>query len=256
MEDNAFSGEGLIDPLKPAERRLLSYAVDQAVRVKYDADENTLPVTHIKIAKGVMIETREQRDHATYTIRNSDTQSRDVIIEHPLREGWKLASEAKPEETSASFYRFRVKVPANQTAELKLDEVEPLESTIALSSITDDQIKLLFTEKAIKPEVEQALRKSIQQKNEIAALDQQIQTRESQISQINQDQQRLRENMKALKGSEEEKALLQRYTRQLNDQEDRLDAVHAEIAKLELGRTGKRQQLDTMLQELALDENI
>src|SRR5258708_1735983 len=40
MEDNAFSGEGLIDPLKPAERRLLSYAVDQAVRVKYDADEN------------------------------------------------------------------------------------------------------------------------------------------------------------------------------------------------------------------------
>jgi len=131
-----------------------------------------------------------------------------------------------------------------------------LESTIALSSITDDQIKLLFTEKAIKPEVEQALRKIIQQKNEIAALDQQIQTRESQISQINQDQQRLRENMKALKGSEEEKALLQRYTRQLNDQEDRLDAVHAEIAKLELGRTGKRQQLDTMLQELALDENI
>ena len=256
MEENAFSGEGLIDPLKPAERRLLSYAVDQAVRVKYDSDENTLPVTHLKIAKGVMTETREQRDHGTYTIRNSDTQPRDVIIEHPLREGWKLSSEAKPEETSASYYRFRVKVPANKTAELKLDEVEPLESTVALSSITDDQIKLLFTEKVIKPEVEQVLRKIIAKKNEIAALDQQIQTRESQIKDINQDQQRLRENMKALKGSEEEKALLQRYTRQLNDQEDRLDAVRAEIAKLQLARTEKRQQLDTMLQEMTLDENV
>jgi predicted nucleic acid-binding Zn-ribbon protein len=134
--------------------------------------------------------------------------------------------------------------------------VEPLESTVALSSITDDQIKLLFTEKVIKPEVEQALRKIIQQKNEIAALDQQIQTRESQIKDINQDQQRLRENMKALKGSEEEKSLLQRYTRQLNDQEDRLDTVRAEIAKLQLSRTEKRQKLDTMLQELTLDENI
>ena len=37
---------------------------------------------------------------------------------------------------------------------------------------------------------------------------------------IDKDQGRLRENMKALKGSPEEKALLQRYTKQLDSQED------------------------------------
>src|SRR4051794_4659590 len=42
---------------------------------------------------------------------------------------------------------------------------------------------------------------------------------------IGQDQQRLRENMKALRGSEEEKTLLQRYARQLDAQETRLDAL-------------------------------
>ena len=38
--------------------------------------------------------------------------------------------------------------------------------------------------------------------------------------------------MKALKGSQEEKALLQRYTHQLDEQEDRLAALRSQIADL------------------------
>jgi len=33
VEDGNFGGEGLLDPIHPDEKRLLSYAVDQAVRV-------------------------------------------------------------------------------------------------------------------------------------------------------------------------------------------------------------------------------
>ena len=43
--------------------------------------------------------------------------------------------------------------------------------------------------------------------------------------QIFDDQQRLRENMKSLKGSAEEKKLLERYTQQLDAQETRLEAL-------------------------------
>src|SRR5260370_7729407 len=38
IEDNPFAGEGLIDPLKPEERRFLSYALHQALRLHH-ADE-------------------------------------------------------------------------------------------------------------------------------------------------------------------------------------------------------------------------
>ena len=34
FESGEFAGEGLLDPIHPGERRLLSYAADQAVRVK------------------------------------------------------------------------------------------------------------------------------------------------------------------------------------------------------------------------------
>ena len=43
----------------------------------------------------------------------------------------------------------------------------------------------------------------------------------AQVTNISDDQQRVRENMKALKGSAEEKALIERYVRELNEQEDR-----------------------------------
>jgi hypothetical protein len=256
IEENAFAGEGIIDPLKPEERRLLSYAVDQAVRVDHKDDFETRPITHIKIAKGVMIQTSEQRDHQKYTIRNTDTQAREVVIEHPLRQGWKLADSLKPEETSTSFYRFRVKVEPNKTAELKVDEVQPLERRIALSSVTDDQVRIWLNDKTIKPELEQALRRIIEQKNKIAGVDQQIQTKQSQITAITQDQQRVRENMKALKGSVEEKALLQRYTHELNAQEDKLQAARADIDSLSAKKAEGKAQLDKLLQDLTLDQAI
>lgn len=256
LEDNAFAGEGILDPLKPEERRLISYAVDQAVRIEHRDNVEARPATHIKIAKGVMIQTSEQRDHQRYTIRNTDTQARDVVIEHPVRTGWKLADGVKPEETSASFYRFRVKVEPGKTADLKVDEIQPLRRTIALSSVTDDQIRIWFNDKTLKPELAEALQKIIAKKNEIAGFERELQARQAVVGTINQDQQRLRENMKALKGSAEEKALLQRYTRELNDQEDKLQNVRGEMSKLEADRNQGRQQLDKMLQDLTFDEAI
>jgi hypothetical protein len=256
IEDNAFAGEGLIEPLKPQEKRLLSYAVDQAVRIDVKDDVEARPVTHIKIAKGVMIQTTERQDHQVYTLRNTDTEPREVVIEHPVRNGWKLSDGLKPEETTASYYRFRVKAAPGSSAQLKVDEVEPLQRKIALSSVTDEQIKIWFNDRVIKPDLEEALKKIVQKKGEISGFEHDIQFRQAMINGINQDQQRLRENMKALKGSAEERALLQRYTRELNEQEDKLDAVRGEISKLEVRREEGRQQLDRLLEDLTLDEAI
>jgi predicted nucleic acid-binding Zn-ribbon protein len=73
---------------------------------------------------------------------------------------------------------------------------------------------------------------------------------------INQDQARIRENMKALKGSAEEKDLVQRYTRQLNSQEDRLIALNKEIADLQGQQSQEQQKLDGMVQQIEVDQNF
>jgi len=70
------------------------------------------------------------------------------------------------------------------------------------------------------------------EKVEIARLAGEISERERESGSISADQQRLRQNMQALKGTREERELLQRYVRQLADQETRLDAVRAELVTL------------------------
>ena len=62
--------------------------------------------------------------------------------------------------------------------------------------------------------------------------------------------------MKVLKGSAEEQALLQRYTRQLDSQEDRLNTLTKEISDVQEKQAQAQQQLDRMVQEITLDEHF
>ena len=51
VENGSFGGEGLLDPIHPGEKRLLSYAADQAVRVTVDHQNDTRTVRHLQIRK-------------------------------------------------------------------------------------------------------------------------------------------------------------------------------------------------------------
>jgi hypothetical protein len=256
LEDETFAGEGLLDPLKPGEKRLLSYATDLGMMVDTKQESESQRVTRVRILRGVMIHTSELRERKTFTIRNEDTAARTVVIEHPVRPGWKLAKELTPAETTPSYHRFRVTVEPKKTTALVVNESHLLESNYSITNLTDDQIALFLRQKTINAEVEAALRRIVAQKNVVAGFSAQINQSNSQIQKIFDDQQRLRENMKALKGSAEEKALLQRYTAQLNDQETRLDSLRKELADLEAQRQKAQSELDKMVQDLTLDVTL
>jgi hypothetical protein len=252
IDSGTFAGEGLLETVHPNERRLLSYAADTAVRVTSQAESKDLPVSRIKLLKGVMFISRERHDKVNYTIRNSDTAARQVVIEHPVREGWKLAGDLKPEETAASHYRFRIAVDPDKTKELAVEEVHQDVSRSMLTDITEHQVEVLSVENVMTPELQAAFRKVLDQKNQIIKLQADTETRQKELEAINTDQARIRENMKALKGSAEEKALLQRYTKQLDSQEDRLTVLRREIAELEEKHAEEQQKLEDMVQHIML----
>jgi hypothetical protein len=256
LENGTFAGEGMLDPLRPGEKRLISYAADPAVRIKVEGNPSERPFSRIQIIKGTMIMTKEERETKTYTISNSDAAPRDVIIEHQARPEWKLADGAKPEETTASLYRFRVKVEPKKGAQLVVEEYHPLATRVELSDVSDDAVTLLTEQKRMTPALQQAIKRVLDQKGVIDALDVQIRSRQQEAKSIADDQGRIRENMKALKGSPEEKALLQRYTHQLDEQEDRLAALRSQTADLTLKRQQAADQLDKILAEISLDESF
>jgi hypothetical protein len=254
LEQDSFAGEGIMELLHPGEHRLLSYAGDQAVHVVKENEAEGNTTTRVTILKGLMAIHREHRSVTAYTIRNADTSLRQVILEHPIRRGWKLGKESKPEESGATHYRFRVAVEPGKSEKLVIGESRPEVTRVSVSTLTDNQITAFTQEGTIQPSVAEALRKITAKKFEIFSVDQEIKAKQQDREAIDHDQVRLRENMKALRGSAEEKALLQRYTKQLDEQEDRLATLQKEIATQKVKRVQMQSELDAIVQQIAIDQ--
>jgi hypothetical protein len=259
IDSDAFAGEGMLETVHPDERRLISYAADPAVHIVDRAQQEEKPVNRVRMTKGVLIATQELRSTHKFVIRNSDTAPRQVVVEYPVRSGWKLVDTLKPSEATANFYRFSVPVDAGKSGELLVEEYSPQDTRYELAELENEQVKhltLLVADNRITPVLKEAIQRILQKKAEVVQIEAQATGRKLQMDAIEKDQARLRENMKALKGSAEERALIQRYTRELDSQEDKLAALRREKEDLDAKAVQMQQDLETMVNQVVLDERF
>ena len=256
VENGNFGGEGLLDPIHPGERRLLSYAADQAVRVTPGRDDNSRKVTNIRIQNGVLRQSVTFVEERSYTIRNAAPDTRTVLVETPVLPGYTLDSTPKPDETTPTVYRFKVEAAPNVNVNLHVGQRKTGYESFRLVDRNEDQLLLILRNAKASPALMAQLQPVFDAHHTVLALDQQIAERQGEINTISQDQTRLRENMKALKGSPEERALLTRYTGELNAQEDSLARLTREIADLRVKRAQADQNFNTKLNAVQIDENV
>jgi predicted RNase H-like nuclease (RuvC/YqgF family) len=189
-----------------------------------------------------------------YTARNQDTSARQLVIEHPRRAGWRLITgAAAPAESTTSAHRFQVPVGPAATAALVVAAYRPVQSAVRVVSMSEEQLQVFIRQGALDEKTRAALESLIAGRRGIAQLDTQISANQQEVDRIDTDQQRLRENMKSLKGSAEEKQLVQRYVSQLNDQENRLGTLRSERAALDRQRQERELALVTQIDALSLE---
>src|SRR5690606_22537571 len=254
VENGAFAGEGLLESIKPGETRFVSYAADLAGRVTSSTEGGARRVSRIRIANGVMTQLVEERATTVYTVRNEDAADRTFVLEHPLRTGWQLRGDGPtPVESTASVHRFRVTVAPNATSTLRIEEARPVESRVQVSNLNADHVALILRGRNLSPDAEPQLRAIVARAQDVARLRALTAERTAEVERIGQDQARIRENLSALKGSREERALVARYTAQLTAQEDRLDVLRREVDSLNAQAADAQGELARMAGTLALD---
>ena len=257
LESEVFAGEGLTDPIKPGERRIVSYATDLGLLVEAAGASEPQHVQRVKISKGVMTQTSELRERTVYTVKNQDDTARTLVIEHAARPDWKLiAGTREPEERAPGMYRFRIDAPAKATSTLPVEESRTLDTVYQLSNLNDAQVAIFLRQRTITPDVALALQKITAQKAVVAKLEEDMQDRQGDIDKIVDDQGRLRENMKALRGSSEEKSLLQRYTKQRDDQETQIEGLRKKIQDTEARRDTANDELQQMIDSLQMEATL
>ena len=175
-----------------------------------------------------------------------------MVIEHPVGAGYKLRGNAEPVETTASWLRFRIVVGPKQTASLEVEEARPLVNTYQLTDLDREQVESSCASRpSITPSSNHCGASCCKRRpSAIRTL------RRVPSKQIYEDQQRLRENIKSLKGSAEEKMLLQRYTLQMNEQENRLDRLRKQVEELNSKHQAAEAALDKMIQDLSFDVTV
>jgi hypothetical protein len=253
VDGGAFAGEGLIEALKPNERRLVTYAADLGVQVNARADNAPTRVVRLRAAKGMVAQESEQRWRRTYTVRNDDRDPRTVVIEHPIRADWNLAGSAKPDESTAAVHRFRVSVPPGQTTVLDVDEIKPGATTFQVTELHRERLELLVTSSDSRQTVERAMAPIFAKSAELDEVEQGLERIYGDLQQITEDQARVRENIKALGDSSAHRRLLERYTRQLEEQEDRVDALKREQSEQQARQARAERELNDLIAAMTFD---
>jgi hypothetical protein len=129
FEGGTYAGDARIADLQPNEERLLSYAVGLGTEVKPEFAADGGRLTHVKAVKGVLHTTTKLRETKTYTVKDRNPQGRAVLIEHPVRDQFKLAGITMLAQTARDVYRFELKVPAGKSATQTVTEERDLTST-------------------------------------------------------------------------------------------------------------------------------
>jgi len=246
---NSYGGDALIETIEPGGKRLLTYALDMKMEVVPEDVATTTQVMTLKIVRGVLEEEQKLRMERVYSARNRDTRARTLFVEQLIQPGWELIEPKQPEEKTASLYRFKLSVPANDAQKLKVVEEMPQRRTIALVSADTQTIMLYLRNAAASDALKKALQEIVKRQNDIARLQADMTEANAGIQAIEQDQTRIRENMAQLDKTSE---LYKSYVKKLTDQENEIERLRTRVKTLQSEINTARNALANYIQNLSV----
>jgi hypothetical protein len=251
FEGSNYAGDARILDLQPNEERLISYAVDLGTEVNPVPSTDNGRITKVKAVKGVIWTETKIRESKTYTVANRNDQERLILVEHPVRNEFKLVDTAKPTETASDVYRFEVKVAAGKTETLTVTEERVVSENVQITSGTnDDQIRFFINQTASSQKVKDGLKKALELKWEFEKTRREIGELDRQLKTITDDQARLRANLKEMPATA---AAYKRYLEKFDQQETQIEEYQTSIKKLQAVEHDQKKKFDDFLADFSAE---
>jgi hypothetical protein len=224
----SYIGDARLAVLPAGEERLISYALDQKMRVDRE-DEQSQSIAKGRINRGVLELTFLDRRSTKYRVKAPAREARRLVIEHPRLPGWELKTPKEDEvELTEREYRIAGDLTAGSEAVIKVVLERPRFQTIQLIGLSTAQL----VHYAKTGELDEPLRKAIAELAELRrAIDEQRRRLEQlggQRGRIFEEQKRIRDNLGRVPSNSD---LQRRYLKKLDQQENRLERLEIETAE-------------------------
>ncbi|HUG69886.1 MAG TPA: hypothetical protein VMM76_19195 [Pirellulaceae bacterium] len=229
FDDSEYAGDAQIGDVPPHAERLLSYALDLDTEIVTKHETSPPELVSLAFDKTRLHTKHRQAETTSYTIKNSGDEPRNILIEQPLDDDRELVSPREPTEKTRSLYRFAVPVDSNQSTTFEVVEAQFTEQFLAILSLEDAALTVFLSGKSVSDEVKAAISLFMQQRQEWRKLVAARKAIETELSTINQEQQRIRQNMTEL---DREGELYKRYVGKLDAQETQIEQLRPQLAEL------------------------
>ncbi|MBK7497493.1 MAG: hypothetical protein IPI28_19625 [Candidatus Omnitrophica bacterium] len=249
FDEGAYAGDSRIENLPGSQHALLSFGIDQMVKVQATHVSQESRIMTGKIYNGVLEITNKRIASQDYVIQNHDKKDREILIEHPVRPGWNLANGLTPIEKTETLYRFSVPVVSGSTKTLTVKQ-EIIESqTIALIPADIGILEVYSQQGEILSRFAQRWQNLRDEKISDGAWNASFNTR-GKIAAITEEQKRIRENMTA--GIDKQSEYYTRLLTKLNQQETEIEQIQAEMTRLQADIETQRKALEDYILKLDL----
>ncbi len=249
LDGSSYAGDARIDDVPPGQERLISYGIDLDMRVDNTKNTHVTSIVGARINKGVLIIDRRNIASQEYLADNKGEKDRTLVIEHPVRQGWKLLDTRKPVEATEAVYRFQGNAPAGKVTALTVKEEIVRAETMAILPMDLGQLVIYSRTGEIPAAVREALAGAIQRRRTLLDTERQLAERGQRIAEITQEQNRIRENMKTVAQNAQ---YYQRLLAKLNEQESALEKLQEERDGLIRKRDLERRALEEYLASLTV----
>ena len=230
FDSGTYAGDGRLPDMPAKSNRVITYALDQAVRVDRGNAQGSSTEVDVNIARGVMIIQRRELLEQPYSIKNEGSSVKSVWIEHPRDDNYTLVAPKEPQEKTTGFLRFEVDAPAGKTTALTVKTQRLVSEEVGLLDGALDRLSTYSNKPSgVSPAVKAILAKVLALRQQVQTLQSQLVERQAELDAVGVDQDRIRKNMAALDKSD---SLYKRYVNELEMQENTLVALRKAMTEL------------------------
>ncbi len=247
----AYAGEALIETVKDGDKRLISYAVDLGSRITTKFDSSRKLQSKFRVTRGVMTLNSVVHEVKTFTIKNVDQKAKTVVIEHPARSPYKLVG-VTPKEKTANAYRFEVLVAAGEEKAFAITEERVVANRVGLSNLNYNQILAYVLNRELDAAGRQKLKEISDAQKLVADTDAAIARTTQELSGLEQDQGRLRNNISTLRSVTGQQQKVQEYADTLASQEGAIVAARDGLNDLRLRKDELQAQVNELIENLEI----
>jgi hypothetical protein len=214
-----FTGDARLGTLPRGQTRLLGFAVDEATSAQWHTGAAG-SIAAIAASGGVLKITRRQRTTTTIDLRAPATEARDLLVELPREGGATLATEPPLSgiTQTQTAWRLPVVLQAGQVLHLVAHADRLVSQSLVVAENVGPVVGLL-TDQGLPPAARAALQHVVDLRREVFDAEAARQRLDEQRAAIDQDEQRVRDNLAAVPAGD---ALHARLIQALGADEDRL----------------------------------